>query len=101
MAEPTSPGEDRNDESLANVRPTPISDGEGSSMGWLPWGVVVVVVGGGMWALLGNSTECARGATRSSKLRWELRQAEIDAAAVDYAARSFELKNLRASEQTE
>src|SRR5215471_9461480 len=80
MAEPTSPGEDRNDESLANVRPTPISDGEGSSMGWLPWGVVVVVVGGGMWALLGNSTECARGATRSSKLRWELQQAEIDAA---------------------
>jgi len=101
MAEPTSPGEDRRDDSLANVSPTPISAGESSRMGWLPWGVAVVIVGGGMWALMDNSTGCVRGATRSSKLRWQLRQAEIDAAAIDCAAASIEPGNSQSSEQRE
>jgi hypothetical protein len=101
MAVPASRGEDRRDDSLANVPPTPISDSEGSSMGWLPWGVAVVIVGGGMWALMDNSTGCVRGATRSSKLRWQSRQVEIDAAAVDCAAASIELGTLHSSEQRE
>jgi hypothetical protein len=76
-----NPEESRDEESLANLPPARIGDGEGLPMRWLPWGVVVVIVGGGMWALMDSSTGCARGATRSSKLRWELQQADIDAAA--------------------
>jgi hypothetical protein len=101
MTEATNPAEDRSDESLANIPPAPISDGDSSPTGWLPWGVAVVVVGGGLWALLDSSSGSCRGATRSAKLRWELQRAEIDAAVDDWAAKRIAPETTHGSENTE
>jgi hypothetical protein len=88
MDGPLSPNEERNaDESLADMPPHPVDkffQDHGSLVGGALKGTLMLgVLGAGAFVLLmGFTTSCA-GATRSSKLKWEQRQNEIEQAEHD------------------
>jgi hypothetical protein len=52
----------------------------------LPVGVPLVLAGGAFALLVGSQTTSTRGSTRSCELKWEQRQAEIDAAVAEASA---------------
>ena len=75
-------GGDANDnESLANVRPTPAAEGAGMKLNNQALGAVTLTVAGaGLFLLVAGTTSPCMGATRSTRLEWEKRQREIELA---------------------
>ena len=59
----------------------------------LKTGVISLVGGAGLFALILPSTQAARGSTRSSRLIWEKRQAEIDQAIQDCSSQDAAATN--------
>jgi hypothetical protein len=85
MEESQLPEEERKeDESLADVPLSPIPPDHGSLGARLAKGVLVLgALGAGAFVLLTGFTTPCLGATRSSKLKWEQRQLEIEQAEHD------------------
>lgn len=75
-------GGDANDnESLANVRPTPVVHERQSMVGNFALGAVTLTVAGaGVFLLIAGTMQPCMGATRSTRLEWEKRQREIEMA---------------------
>ena len=87
MEESQLPEPRKDDDSLADVPPTPIANDPPSLAANLVKGVLLVgAAGAGILLLLSGSMTSCRGATRSSKLQWEQRQLEIERAAQDAQA---------------
>lgn len=86
MTEERSP--DSQDESLADVPPTPAEPEVVTRAGNLALGAVTLTVAGaGAFLLIAGSMSTCMGATRSTRLEWEKRQQEIER-----AEREFEIQ---------
>ena len=83
MNESLPPDEDWPDESLADVPPIPIVEDEALSGSRFGTVVVRSLAGMGALYLIGMLMTPTMGATRSSKLKWEQRQQEIEEAERD------------------
>jgi hypothetical protein len=80
MEEPQPTDQKPQDDSLANLLPEPIREDDGPYIGMLQGGLIVCAVLGGTLMLVEGTTTSTLGAARSTKLRWEQRQTEIDQA---------------------
>ncbi|MGE0533967.1 MAG: hypothetical protein AB7O68_03275 [Pirellulales bacterium] len=75
------------DESLANMSPQPVQEFKTPTIGGLTWGISALAVAGlGTILITASSTTRCAGATRSSKLIYEQREAEIEQAIRDRQA---------------
>jgi hypothetical protein len=80
MADDIMPAGNSDEESLQNVPPTPVEGPTGSMPRIVPLGLLAFSLWGGCCLLLTSVNTPCRGATRSSKLQWQARQAEMDRA---------------------
>jgi hypothetical protein len=71
--------DDSPNESLADVPPTPVASAKGLSCGGLALGTAALAIAG-TFVLISSQTTACRGSTRSSKLIFAARQAEIEQA---------------------
>lgn len=79
------------DESLANVPPTPVPPPPTHSAGNYGLNALVLAAAGaGAFILIGGTMTPCMGATRSAKLEWQERQAQIEQAEHDARARESE-----------
>jgi hypothetical protein len=88
MDEPQKSSDPPN-ESLADVPPTPLMTSSAASTGCFNAVALTAAGAGALFLLAGLMTPCV-GATRSAKLKWEERRAEIEQAAHDVPSESEE-----------
>ncbi len=80
MNEPQEHDESQ-DESLAAVPPTPIDEAGAATASNIGLGIIAITLAGaGAMVLVAGTMQSARGATRSAKLEWMQRQAQIEQA---------------------
>jgi hypothetical protein len=80
MEEAMQPEDERDDESLSDVQPVPMKEEVSTGIESIVNGLLLLGAAGVGWLVLGVLMTPTMGATRSSKLKWEQRQHEIEKA---------------------
>jgi len=91
MEPPFPPDQEPRDESLAKLPPTPVTDQQvATAAGFVKGLALISTVGAGAILLMSSVMQPTHGATRSAKLKWQLRQLEIEQAQRDAESNSDE-----------